>query len=724
MFNGSTSFDTLSHGTKLQGGAFVVGRVAGQGGFGITYNGADTRLHRHVAIKEFFPVGCGRDGNTVRLSNGISQQEYERSKANFLSEARALARFQHRNIVQVLTVFEENETAYLIMEFLKGRTLQQIIDKNGVMSEVEAIAHIEQVGRALESVHEAGLIHRDIKPENVIVCDDGRVVLIDFGLNKQIEQFTVHGTRQLSNTAAFGTSGYAPPEQYSKRTPVGTYTDIYALGATLYYLVTGEVPPEALDRLQGASLAPPHSLNPYISRNVSESILWSMEIKGEQRPQQVSLLLEQLAGRSVAPTPLVSPTIKPSKNALLRKMVGHKRDVTSIRFSPDGRVLASASDDHFVILWDIRTGERVQALRHSSPAKSLAFSTDGKRLAVAGTKSTIHLWNLADGKLIQVFRGHTNKINSVAFSPTEELVVSGGEDGAVLLWNSLTGEVLQDIMAKGQNVTSVSFAPDGSIVACAMYSCVLLWNIRHGTVQQIADENYSGVNSIAYSPNGDVLAVGTDYNKVQLWEVETGLLLRTFSKHRASVTSIAFSSDGQLIASGGSNGITKVWQANNGDVLHTFKQDGWQTSVAFSPENDILATGGSYDYSIRLWNISNIPSPIRAANSSQTNQVAPIAPQPQKTGRRINNLDDFIELWPAVLFRVKRKIGVTAAAYLHDAKPVFFNNTYAVLEFDREFRCKIAQEAAQRLPFEQIFNECFSSPRTLVFRCVHPTDDE
>jgi serine/threonine-protein kinase len=154
----------LPDGTKLHQGGLLVGKILGQGGFGITYHGADVKLRRYVAIKEFFPLGCVRNGAQVVPNNCAN---YSKAKARFFEEARILARFNHRNIVNVLTVFEENNTAYMVMEYLQGKTLQQLVEERGTLTAGEGISYVEQIGEALERVHETGLIHRDIKPDNI-----------------------------------------------------------------------------------------------------------------------------------------------------------------------------------------------------------------------------------------------------------------------------------------------------------------------------------------------------------------------------------------------------------------------------------------------------------------------------------------------------------------------------------------------------------------------------
>ncbi len=178
---GLPSAGGLQAGTKLDSGKFTVGKVLGQGNFGITYLGGDTTLGRSVAIKELFPQGCTRQGTTVHPSGTLAAAEYNANKQRFVDEARVLAQFHHRGIVQVYSIFEENNTAYMVMEFVKGKTLQKLIDTRGQLPEKEVVNYIAQAADALTAIHEAKLLHRDIKPENLMLTEDGRVVLVDFG---------------------------------------------------------------------------------------------------------------------------------------------------------------------------------------------------------------------------------------------------------------------------------------------------------------------------------------------------------------------------------------------------------------------------------------------------------------------------------------------------------------------------------------------------------------
>ena len=319
-----TTGDALPISTVLQGGAFTVDKVLGQGGFGITYLCRDAKLNRLVAIKEFYPMRCTRRDLSVVFPDDISEAEQESARRNFLSEARVLAQLHHANVVNVHSTFEENNTAYMVMRFLEGKTLEQLVEERGMLPETEAVGYIKQVGAAVETVHGANFIHRDIKPENVIVSTDGQAVLLDFGLNKELADAADYNTVRFTGAIRFGSPGYSPPEQYGRQARFGPYTDIYALGATLYFLLTGKVPPEAPDRMGGEELADVRELNPQVSREVCAAITWALQLKGDERPQTVQDFLTALepnqakvasSAASVAPQSqqVISPVPTPPK---------------------------------------------------------------------------------------------------------------------------------------------------------------------------------------------------------------------------------------------------------------------------------------------------------------------------------------------------------------------------------------------------------------------------
>ena len=301
----AASSSALPVGTRLQGDLYSVGKVLGQGGFGITYLGSDAALKRAVAIKEFFPQlhGCSRLGTSVQPGGMITRAEFFEEKYKFLTEGQRLAQFQHPHIVKVFSLFEENNTAYMVMELLKGKTLLRIIEEDGPLEEGDAVAYITQVAEALDVIHESELLHRDIKPENIIITEKNRAVLLDFGTARE---FAAGKTRRMTTTL---TPGYAPLEQYGQCARFGAPSDIYALGATLYHLLTGEVPVQATDRVSGVALPTPQRLNPRVSSHVSNAVVSAMEVRVERRPQSVAEFLKALRG--VRPSFSIPPNVGP-----------------------------------------------------------------------------------------------------------------------------------------------------------------------------------------------------------------------------------------------------------------------------------------------------------------------------------------------------------------------------------------------------------------------------
>ena len=279
----------LTPGACLASGEYRISQPLGQGGFGITYRGIDTRLNRAVAVKEFFPEGCWREGSTVISAGRWNSDTYSSAKQKFLLEGQTLGQFNHPGIVQVFYYFEENNTAYMVMEYLQGKTLGELLEqRQGKLGQTLALKIITKVAKALEILHFSQFLHRDIKPDNIMLADDGRVVLIDFGAARD---FTANCTVRYTTTL---TPGYAPLEQYGRALKNGPFTDIYALASTLYHLLTGEAPVSAIERAAGVELKTVKEIAPQISSHVSEAIALAMVMDVTKRLQSVREFLDLL----------------------------------------------------------------------------------------------------------------------------------------------------------------------------------------------------------------------------------------------------------------------------------------------------------------------------------------------------------------------------------------------------------------------------------------------
>lgn len=287
----------LPPGTILLG-RYLVGRVLGEGGFGITYIGYDLRLELRVAIKEFFPTDqvtrLAQASNRVTQFTGKMAEGFQQGKARFLHEARTMAKMDKRpEIVSVRDYFEENDTAYIVMEYVDGTNFKTWVNqRGGGIPPEELFPILEPLFGALSAMHAQGLIHRDISPENLML-EQGTVRLLDFGCAREASSGTTTMTIALKH-------GYAPIEQYQYRGQ-GPWTDVYSLAATIYFCLTGKTPPQAIDRMCEDELIPPRQLGVNIGEDQEQALLFGMGIRPRRRYQSIDELYAALYRQAPAP---------------------------------------------------------------------------------------------------------------------------------------------------------------------------------------------------------------------------------------------------------------------------------------------------------------------------------------------------------------------------------------------------------------------------------------
>ena len=231
----------LPYGAILNG-RYIVGKMLGQGGFGITYIGWDLAMERKVAIKEYYPSGqVSRNPGSRDLTwytNEQSRQARQNGMQMFLKEARKMSKVDNlTNVVRVRDIFQENETAYIVMDFVEGETLKARLDKTGPLTWKQAKDIFLPAIQAMEQVHQADLVHRDISPDNLMLTPDGRVMILDLGAAKDL------AINKGASSAMVVKGGFSPPEQYAQQGGSGSWTDVYAMAATMYHSLTGVVPP-------------------------------------------------------------------------------------------------------------------------------------------------------------------------------------------------------------------------------------------------------------------------------------------------------------------------------------------------------------------------------------------------------------------------------------------------------------------------------------------------
>jgi len=299
---------SLATGYRLQ--EYRIERLLGVGGFGLTYLANDENLNLRVALKEYLPgdIALRGEDQSVRPRDDSVADSFDWGRRRFLDESRTLASFRHPNIVRVMRFFEANATAYMVMEFVEGEPLQEWIKARRPLDEAQVLRVARPLLDGLEVVHGAGYLHRDIKPGNIFMRAEGGPVLLDFGSARQ--------TKANSELTAIVTPGYAPFEQYHESGNQGPWSDLYALGGVLYWIVTGQRPTEAAARVRQDPMPAALQLGDRQRYRMEflSAIDWALAPHEEQRPQAVAQLREALAGGPIAAPPSAkTPTARAAK---------------------------------------------------------------------------------------------------------------------------------------------------------------------------------------------------------------------------------------------------------------------------------------------------------------------------------------------------------------------------------------------------------------------------
>ncbi|QPK63486.1 serine/threonine protein kinase [Methylomonas sp. LL1] len=286
---------------------YQVARVLGHGGFGITYLGWDANLQIKVAIKEYLPrefAYRAPGGGQVIAYDGDARPRFESGLNSFLDEARVLAKFQqHPGIVSVLAFFRAFGTGYMVMEYVEGQTLNRYLQQHlGRLNWNQTLDIFMQIMDALRAVHKAGMLHRDIAPDNIYLCGDGRVKLLDFGAAQ-----AGWDSLQQSHDAriVMVKPGFAPEEQYRDPREQGPWSDVYSVAASMYYCLTGQAPPDALERLEQDRLKPPSAYGVTIPAAVEQVLLDALAVSSLRRPQTIASLQNQFLSLQAKPAPAI-----------------------------------------------------------------------------------------------------------------------------------------------------------------------------------------------------------------------------------------------------------------------------------------------------------------------------------------------------------------------------------------------------------------------------------
>lgn len=468
---------TLHPGDNLQGGKYRIEKVLGQGGFGITYLAIQGGLERTVAIKEFFMrEACCRasDSRGVTLGTEGNRETVDRYRQKFLKEARSIARLNHPHIVRIIDVFEENGTAYYVMEYVAGGSLSDRVGRQGALSEPEATRYIRQVADALTYIHTQRMTHLDVKPANIMLTDKDEVVLIDFGLAKQYDSATGH---QTSSTPVGISEGYAPLEQYMQG-GVGEFspeTDVYALGATYYKLLTGQTPPSASSvNEDGLPLEPLKSRG--VTPQVITAITHAMEGRRRDRPKTVAEFLAEfdgVAGQAANPKPRTDTSHEASGSGdgdtTLKKKIPAPQPKSPARPVVSRKTMMVAAA---VLAAVLVVGGIVVAISQAWPSGETATETQDKPAFVAKkiTKDS-EMFSVGDVNFTMRYieggsfdMGATAEMDTAGFSLAEEKPVHKVyvESFAIGVFE-VTQELWQAVMGTNPSSTKSEYCPVESV---------------------------------------------------------------------------------------------------------------------------------------------------------------------------------------------------------------------------------------------------------------------
>jgi WD40 repeat protein len=599
----------------------------GRGGMGVVYQARHRQLHRVVALKMIL----------------AGEHADPRDAARFRTEAAAIARLQHPNIVQIHDIGDHRGLPYLALEFVAGGSLANRLDGTPWPPQ-RAAELVETLARAVHVAHQAGVVHRDLKPANVLLTPDGTPKLTDFGLAKFMDADA--GPTQTG--VLVGTPSYMAPEQAAgKAGAVGPATDVYALGAILYELLTGR-PPFRADTPLATALAvvydepvPPRRLQPKVPRDLETVCLQCLHKDAARRYSSALALADDLrrfrSGELIhartAPVwerawyrarrhPVVATLVVVV--LLLGLLFGELFGPAAYRQVMDQGQLVLEADAPGVSVVVKHDGNPVAVLDPDvSPEVTLPSGTyqlelsrapQGLTLSAAevtvrrGGRKAVEILRTQVLTEARFFVGHQGPVRSVAFSPDAQLILSGSGwpqgDWTMRLWDAATATQLHVFRGHKGNVLSVAFSPDGkSALSGSADGTVRLWDVQEKKERRSFVGHAKDVQCVAFAPDGrHFLSGGLDHS-LRLWSVDSGTVVRQFKGHKAGVSGVAFAPDGPRAVSCSNQGTAvRVWDVASGREILRFEGHTVPGvySVAFSPNGTYIVSGGN-DRVVRLW---------------------------------------------------------------------------------------------------------------------------
>jgi WD40 repeat protein/tetratricopeptide (TPR) repeat protein len=642
--------------------------VVGKGGMGVVYRARQLGLGRIVALKM------------------ILHAEYAGAddRRRFQGEAEAVARLQHRHIVQIHEVGEAGGVPYFSLEYCSGGSLEEQLD--GTPWEAPRAAQlVETLAGAVAAAHAAGIIHRDLKPGNVLLTEDGTPKVADFGLAKRLD---VPGQTQTG--AIVGTPSYMAPEQAGGKKDVGPAADVYALGAILYELLAGRPPFKAatpLDTmLQVLSEEPVavRRLQPKVPRDLETVCHKCLEKDPKKRYGSAAALTEDLqrflAGEPVAARPvgmagrlLRRARRRPGVAALVLGMLLLAAAGAAGILSAYGEAIVQRNGAQREAdkarrekaRADEQTEDARRAKEHAE--RMLYFSqvghADSARLAgnvteaeqvLDSTRLDLRGWEYhylrrrIEGTPLTL-RGHTWPVTAVSYSPDGTHLASASgeleEPGEVKIWDTRSGAEVATLRGHTDKVTAVSYSPDGTRVASASYDkTVKVWDVRTGAEILTLRWGKWFVNAVSYSPDGTRLA-GASGSEVKLWDARSGADVATLRGHTGPVRAVSYSPDGTRLASASwsLDNTVKVWDARTGAEILTLRgHTAWVNAVSYNPDGTRLA-GAWDDHTVKVWDARSGAELFTLRGHTQP--VSAVSYNPDGTRLASASKDSTVKIW-------------------------------------------------------------------------------
>jgi len=627
--NDAKSCQSCGQPIKLLRGRYQTVHPLGQGGFGRTYLALDEdRLNSRCVIKQFSPQVQGAKSleKAIRLFNQEAVRLHELG--------------EHAQIPTLLAYFEQDGFLYLVQQFIEGQSLLQEMRQHGAFSERQIRNVLADLLPVLRFIHRHQVIHRDITPNNILRRPDGRLVLIDFGVAKQLnDEVTgeVNGTR-------VGTEGYAPMEQFrgGKAFPA---SDLYSLGATCLHLITQTRPDHLYDPLNGRWIWREYLLNKKgvaVSEQLAHILEYLLKDLVGERYQSADEVMRDLNADSFLPNlskatkilpasqtppvgtstatakslpltassqPTSPPRIFPSNPPAKLSNPPIPTSQPPDRSSRAGSIPSQPPSSGQPVLGRASANRSLRCLHtlvgHSSWVTSVAISPNGQIFASSSLDDTIKLWNLNTGEELFTLKGHAKGVNSIDISPDGKLLISGSDDYTLKVWNLQNGALLGTLLGHSRDVNAVAISPDGKFFASGGEDrTIRLWSASTGALLKTLSGVAGMIRSVAISRDARILASGGLDNKTKLWNLQTSAQILTLVGHINPVNAITFSPDGQSVVTGSKDKTVRIWSVRSGELLRTLTDHIRDVcTVTITPNGKTIATGSS-DTTIKLWDVA------------------------------------------------------------------------------------------------------------------------